>query len=136
MTTKLLATLMLPMSLVTSSCALGHPADASCTLEAEDLPKLLRSVQPLIEKGYGDAEIQALLRLWESMPVRETRASTFSITYRGEDTALRVEVKKESPKELEIWFITQPELAKEIQKQMKQFLRDVPLPLPPRKQDK
>ena len=79
-------------------------------------------------------KFRLLQHLWDSTPVRETRASTLSITYHGQDATLRVEIKKESPKELEIWFITQSELAKEIQKQMAQYLRDVPLPLPAKKQ--
>lgn len=46
---------------------------------------------------------------------------TFPITYRGQSATLRVELKKDDLDEIEIWFITTPELAKEIQVKMRQL---------------
>jgi hypothetical protein len=82
----------------------------------------------LIEKGYGDPEIQALQQLSESMPVKATRVKRLPITYRGQDGTLRIELKKDAVDELEIWFITRPELAAEIQKKMTELLDAVEVP--------
>jgi hypothetical protein len=48
---------------------------------------------------------------------------TFSVSYRGKDAVLRVELKKEDVDELEIWFITQKEPAADIQKKMRELAR-------------
>jgi hypothetical protein len=64
-------------------------------LEPRDLPKLLRSIQPLIDRGYGDPEIEGLQRLADTTPVKQTGAKTFPISYRGKDSDLRVELKKD-----------------------------------------
>ena len=112
---------VLSVALLISGCAHGQTADASCNLEPPDLPKLLQAIHTLIDKGYGEPEIATVQRLWESTPVRSTGVKTFSITYRGQRATLRVELKKDDVDEIEIWFITTPELAKEIQAKMRQF---------------
>jgi hypothetical protein len=106
-----------------TSCTQAQPADASCNLAPKDLPNLLRSIKPLIERGYSDPEIQALQRLADATPVKQTGVKTFPVSYEGKDATLRVEVKKDDVDELEIWFITQKELAAEIQKKMRELIR-------------
>ena len=112
----------LQIVLLLTGCAQRNLKDASCNLEPKDLPKLLKAIGPLIEKGYGAPEILAIEQLKNSTPVKDTRAKTFPITYRGSPTTLRVELKRDDVNEIEIWFITQTELAAEIQKQMKEVL--------------
>jgi hypothetical protein len=73
------------ISLFTSGCAHGRDAEASCNLEPKNLPTLLKAIKPLIEKGYGEAEIQALQRFAAETPVRETRTTTLPITYQGRE---------------------------------------------------
>jgi len=97
--------------------------DASCNLEPTDFPKLLKNIRPLIDKGYAEAEIDALQNLLDATPVKGTGVKSFSIVYRGYSTPLRVELKKDDVDEIEIWFITVPQLAKDIQGEMKKFLR-------------
>ena len=106
-----------------AGCSHLPTADASCNLEPKNLPDLLHSIRPLIGGGYGDPEIEALQRLAESTPVKETGVKTFSISYRGKDALLRVELKKDDVDELEIWFITQKDLASEIKKKIREVLR-------------
>ena len=79
---------------------------------------LLRAIQPLIERGYGENEIKTLQHLFESTPLKKTGVKTFPISYRGKNASLRVELKKDDVDEIEIWFITEKELAKEIQAKM------------------
>ncbi len=56
-------------------------------------------------------------------PVKNTKIETFPITYRGKAATLRMELKKDDVDEIEIWFVTQLELAQEIQTKMKGLLR-------------
>jgi hypothetical protein len=120
--TKCQALFALCISLLISGCSRGQWTEASCNLEPKDLPRLLQAIRPLIEKGYGDAEVETLQRLAETTPVKETRTKILPITFQGKDTRLRVELKKDDVDEIEIWFFTQPELAKEILKRMKEVL--------------
>jgi hypothetical protein len=110
------------IALLLTGCTQRKLTDASCNLEPKDLPKLLKAIRPLIEGGFGDPEIQTIEQLNSSTAVRDTRAKTFFISYRGNPTTLRVELKNDDVNEIEIWFITQTELAAEIQKQMKEVL--------------
>ena len=121
MTINLMTIAVLRGALIASACAHRQTADASCNLEPPDLPKLLQSIRPLIEKGYGEQEIATVQRLWEATPLKSTGVKTFPITYRGQSATLRVELKKDDVDEIEIWFITIPELAKEIQAKMRQL---------------
>lgn len=51
MTVNVMTIFVLCGALLTSACAHGQTADASCNLEPPDLPKLLQAIHPLIEKG-------------------------------------------------------------------------------------
>src|SRR5262249_18370052 len=123
MTTNLMTIFVLCGAFLTSACAHGQTADASCNLEPKDLPKLLQAIRPLAEKGFSDSEIEAIQRLSVSTPVKSTGTKTFPISYRGKDATMRVELKKDDVDEIEIWFITVPELAKEIQAKMRELAR-------------
>ena len=47
----------------------------------------------------------------------------FQMVFRGANTTVRLQVKKDDVDAVDIWFFTSPELAAEIQKAMKPFLR-------------
>jgi len=87
------------------------------------LPKLLKAISPLVEKGFGESETDSVQRLSASTAFKSTGTKTFPISYRGKDAAIRVELKKDDVDEIEIWFITEPQLAKEIQAKMKELAR-------------
>ena len=123
MTANLMTIFLLCGAFLTSACSHGQSASASCNLEPPDLPKLLQAIRPLVEKGFGQSEIDAVQRLFESTTVKTTGTKTFPISYRGKDGTMRVELKKDDVDEIEIWFISEPELAKEIQVKMKEFGR-------------
>ena len=65
-----------------SGCTKDPGAVASCNVDRKDLPKLLQSIKPLIEKGFGNPEIQILQRVAASTPVKEYSTKDFSITHR------------------------------------------------------
>jgi hypothetical protein len=122
-TANLMTVFVLFGALLMSACARGQTADASCNLETPDLPKLLQAIGPLLEKGFGGSEMEAVQKLSGSTPVKSTGTKTFPISYRGKAATMRVELKKDDVDEIEIWFITVPQLAKEIQAKMRELAR-------------
>ena len=119
---KPIVSLVLCLGLLASACVRAQ-SNASTNLDARDLPKLLASIQPLIEKGFGQPEVEALQSLYSSIAVKSYGARTFKISYRGEETTMRVELKKDDVDEVDIWFITRPELVKEIQAKIMEMAR-------------
>ena len=123
MTANQMTIFVLCCAMLTSGCAHGQSASASCNLEPPDLPKLLRAISPLVEKGFGESEIDSVQRLSSATAVKSTGTKTFPISYHGKDATIGVELKKDDVDEIEIWFITEPQLAKEIQAKMKELAR-------------
>ena len=81
---------------------------------------MLQSIKPLIEKGFGDAEIQLLQRLADSTPATKYASKDLPITYQGKDSVLRVQLKVDYGDEVDIWFLTDRELEAEILKKMQE----------------
>ena len=123
MNSKSSVSFLLLAALLIVGCSLGRSADASCNLDAKDLPKLLEAVSSVIETGFGDREIQAIRDLAASTALKGTGTRTFPIAYRGKSARLRVELKKDDVDEIEIWFFTEPELTREIQSKMREIMR-------------
>jgi hypothetical protein len=95
-------------------------------LQPQDEPIAERDIPFLgaeIQRNHGEREIATVQRLWESTSLKSTGVKTFPISYRSQSATLRVELKKDDVDEIEIWFITTPELAKEIQAKMRQLAR-------------
>jgi len=98
-------------------------AEASTNLNLADLAPLLKSVQQLVQGGFGDADVTQTNAIVRSMPVGQTKEMKFQMVFRGANTTVRLQVKKDDVDAVDIWFFTSPELAAEIQKAMKPFLR-------------
>ena len=97
-------------------------AEASTNLDLADLAPLLKSVQQLIQSGFGDAEAGQINAMARSMPVGQTKELKFQTVFHRTSTMLRLQVKKDDVDAVDVWFLTAPELAAEIQKAMKPFL--------------
>jgi len=98
-------------------------AEASTNLDLANLAPLLKSVQQLIQSGFGDADVAQTVTTVRSMPVGQTKEMKFKTVFREKETTLRLQVKRDDVDSVDIWFLTSPELATEIQKTMKSFLR-------------
>ena len=97
-------------------------AEASTNLDLADLTPLLKSVQRLIQSGFGDSEVAEIDAMARSMPVDQTKELKFQTVFHGTGTALRVQVKKDDVDAVSVRFLTSPQLAAEVQKAMKPFL--------------
>jgi hypothetical protein len=69
-------------------------AEASTNLDLADLAPLLKSVQQLIQSGFGDAEAGQINAMARSMPVGQTKELKFQTVFHGTSTILRLQVKK------------------------------------------
>jgi hypothetical protein len=101
-------------------CTRGHGAEASCNVDRKDLPKLLQSIKPLIEEGFGNSEIRFLQHLADTTPVKEYATKDFPIIHRGKKSVLHVELKVDDGDEVDIWFVGDQALAQEINEKMKE----------------
>jgi hypothetical protein len=97
-------------------------AEVSTNLDLADLTPLLKSVERLIQNGFGDAEVAQIDAAARSMPVDQTKELKFQTVFHGTSTALRLQVKRDDVDAVSIWFITSPDLAAEIQIALKPFL--------------
>ena len=97
-------------------------AEASTNLDLADLTPLLKSIQRLIQSGFGDAEVAQIDATVRGMPVNQTKELNFQTVFHGTSTAVRLQVKKDDVDAVSVWFITSPALAAEIQTAMKPFL--------------
>lgn len=94
----------------------GSLKEASAEFDAAKLRTLLQAIQPLIQKGFGEAQIGQIESGFQTLAVNETKHVNFPIVYDGVETELRVQVRKEDVDVVEIRFFSAPALAEQIQR--------------------
>lgn len=98
----------------------GSLKEASAEFDAAKLRILLQAIQPLIQKGFGEAQIGQIEGSFQALAVNETKHVNFPILYDGVETELRVQVRKEDVDVVEIRFFSAPALAEQIQRTMEE----------------
>src|SRR3981081_1091275 len=86
----------------------GSLKEASAEFDAAKLRVLLKAIQPLIQKGFDEAQIGQIEGSFQALAVNETRRVNFPILYNGVETELRVQVRKEDVDVVEIHFFSAP----------------------------
>jgi hypothetical protein len=94
----------------------GSLKEASAEFDSAKLPVLLKAIQPLIQKGFDEAQISQIEDGFLALAVNETKETNFPIVYDGVETELRVAVRKEDVDVVEIRFFSTPALADQIQR--------------------
>lgn len=94
----------------------GSLKEASAEFDSAKLGVLLKAIQPLIQKGFGEAQIGEIENSFRALAVNGTKQVSFPIVYDGVETELRVEVRKEDVDVVEIHFFSNPALAEQIQR--------------------
>jgi hypothetical protein len=92
---------------------------ASTNLDAAQLLPLLKSVEPLIAKGFKEEQVGTVKAAFTSMPVGEYKVLTFPVVFHGKQVSLEVQMKKGDLDSVDIWFLSDPDLEAEILKVMK-----------------
>ena len=101
----------------------GSFKEASVELDLTKLRTLLNAIEPLISKGFGEAQISQIENDFKALARNESKRITFPVVYNGAETELRVLVRKEDVDAVEIRFSSDPRLAEQIQ----QAIRTTPL---------
>jgi len=96
--------------------------DASTEIDLAKLRPFLKAVQPLIENGFGDAQISQIEQEFRKLALDGTKTITFPIVYRGAKADLRVTVRKEDSDTVEIHLFAPPQLAEQIKQAFKSLL--------------
>lgn len=91
-------------------------------LDLIELKPLLASVQKLVEKGFGDDQVGQVDNAARSLQTDQTKEFKFAVVSSGEETPLRIQLKKDDVDAVSIWLFTSPPLAGKIQVAMKAFL--------------
>jgi hypothetical protein len=94
----------------------GSLKEASAEFDAAKLRVLLKAIQPLVQKGFDEAQIGQIEGSFQALAVNETRRFDFPILYNGVETELRVQIRKEDVDVVEIHFFSVPALAEQIQR--------------------
>jgi len=94
----------------------GSLKEASAEFDSAKLPTLLKAIQPLIQKGFGEAQIGQIEDGFRALAVNATKETNFPIVYDGIETELRVVVRKEDVDVVEIRFFSTAALAEQIQR--------------------
>jgi hypothetical protein len=94
----------------------GSLQEASAEFDSAKLPVLLKAIQPLIQKGFGEVQISQVENGFRALAVDETKEMNFPIVYNGDDTELRVAVRKEDVDVVEIRFFSTSALAEQVQR--------------------
>ena len=95
--------------------------EASMNFDSENVRPFLERLKPLIESGFSDEEILQVQRMMEVLKIDDEKELEFPIRYRGRQTVLRVGIFMDDVNAPDVYFFTDPELAKEIDKEMEKF---------------
>jgi len=95
--------------------------EASMNFDSENVRPFLERLKPLIESGFSDEEILQVQRMMEVLKIDDEKELEFPILYRGRETVLRVGIFMDDVNAPDVYFFTDPELAKEIDKEMEKF---------------
>jgi hypothetical protein len=95
--------------------------EASTSFDSENVGPFLGRLKPLIESGFSDGEIIQVQRMMERLKIDEEKELEFPIRYHGRQTVLRVRIFMDDVDSPDLYFFTDPELAKEIDKAMEKL---------------
>lgn len=94
-------------------------AQASVNIDRRDIRSVLLALVPLIQKGFDERQVAEVEQLAKSMDLDDERDIRFKITYKNQQTTLLVVLHCDDVDDFEVFFWTVPELAKEIQAQIR-----------------
>jgi hypothetical protein len=110
------------------SVGVNHPQgekmnleEASMNFDSENVRPFLERLKPLVESGFSDGEVLQVQRMMEDLKIDEEKELEFPIHYRGRQTILRVRIFMDDVNSPDVYFFTDPELAKEIDKELERF---------------
>lgn len=86
----------------------------STNFDADMVRPFLERVQPLIESGFGAAEIERVCQLVATLPHDQERTLEFQVRHAGAVTPLQIHVFMDDIASPDIYFFTSAALAQQI----------------------
>ena len=86
--------------------------------DMENVRPFLQRISPLIEAGFGEAQIQQVCELAGSMAHDAEQELEFPIRYAGSDSLLRIGIFMDDINAPDVYFFSPPALAAQIDAEM------------------
>jgi len=99
--------------------------ESSTGFDMEHVRPFLQRISPLIESGFGEAEIQQVCQLAESMAHDAEQELEFPIRYAGRANLLRIGIFMDDIDSPDIYFYSPPALAAQIDAEMETFFDEL-----------
>ena len=97
--------------------------EASSNFDAKDVVSFLQVVSGLVESGFGLTERNQLLETIKSMKVDEKKSIEFSVTFKAQQTPLKVSVHIDDIDAVDLYFYSVPGLAEAIHAELAKRLK-------------
>ena len=99
--------------------------ETSGNFEIEQLQHFLQRVKTLVDSGFGESEILQVQTVAESMPIDSSKRLEFPVDFKGSATSLGIALFMDETEFPEVTFLTHPELAETIDRQMTRFFEEM-----------
>jgi hypothetical protein len=97
-------------------------AEASTDLTFAQVRPFLERLVPLIDSGFASSEIAEVDRMVRRLRLNQADGLEFPIEFAGKETTLIIEVFMDDIDTYAVYFLTTPDLAERIDRQMQRFL--------------
>ena len=101
-----------------------EPQEASGNFEVEQLPDFLSRLKTLVDSGFDESEILQVQTIAETMPIDSSKQLEFPIDFKGINTSLKIKLFMDESESPEVSFVTQPDLAEAIDREISAFFRE------------
>jgi len=88
----------------------------------EELEIFLKRLVPLIESGFGEAEVRQVCDLARGLGLDEEKALKFRIRHAGMDAVMRIELFADDVNEVAMYLFAPPALAKQIDAEFDKYM--------------
>jgi hypothetical protein len=99
--------------------------ESSMNFDLENVRPFLARIAPLIEGGFGAAEIDRVVSLAEKMQHDEEQSLTFQIKYRGQPSPFRVGIFMDDIDAPDMYFFAPAGLAEQIDGEMERSCEEL-----------
>ena len=97
--------------------------ETSGNFEVEQLPIFLSRLKTLVDSGFDESEILQVQTIAETMPIDSSKQLEFPIDFKGVNASLKIRLFMDESESPEVSFVTQPDLAEAIDREISAFFQ-------------
>ena len=122
---KFMAILGLLASLFGGGCKQKeHLTEFSTNFDSDMVRPFLERIQPVIESGFGSAEVERVCHVVATLPHDEERDLEFQIRHAGKSGTLRIHVFMDDIAAPDIHFFAPPDVKQKIEAEFHRFAQE------------